>query len=883
MRGTVIREPLLRFLPFRWQRVAAVIGPAVTLGLASTVTGAAETPAEIFPAKITAPGGLSALETAFRHRDRLKPLQAVTDESPPLPPHLFSPDPDGNRLPFRPSPVFPEIVVDLVPRVTYDSSPPPQSPSQFNPDPPTGPAAARVFAEELERVKLELSYTPPPLPKTPAQFNPDPGARPAPPEAPLFQREFTLALDYGTEPVLPPLALPRGPLRQWNEITEPAVAKSGPEPAVVASRWPVRTVEMVTATDVAKEKFGLADVPDPLKLPRARTRRNLPFHPHFESSGLQRDPRVDVPPNTESANDRWRVGFLPWRRYTTGSGEDPFYYHEPRWWHPYYQSRLKGDLPVIGQDIFLNLIAASSTGFEGKRIPIPSGVSAATPGQGEFFGRSEVLSVQNNLAFSVELFRGETVFKPVEWAVKFQPVYNINYVNARETGVVSPDPRGVLGGGSGSNPAQPDNGFVINPADIDKLLNGQLTPVGDLTGTRATVRTRDYLALQEYFVEVHLRDLSDNYDFIAAKAGNQTFTSDFRGFLFNDTNLGLRLFGNAWNNRLQYNLAVFEMREKDTNSELNTFDERKQHVVIANLYWQDFLVKGYTAQWSVHANLDHGSLEYDRNGSIVRPAPLGTVRTHDVNAYYLGWAGDGHIGRLNVSHQFYQALGRDDFNGLAGRPVNINAQFAALEISYDRDWLRYKASFVYASGDHNAQDGTATGFDTILDNPNFTGGPFSYYVRQGFNFAGTSVGLKQRGSLIPNLRTSKTQGQANFVNPGVFVYGVGLEADVTPKSKAFLNLNYIRFAETDTLQTALLTDKIGGEVGYDLSLGVQYRPFLTDNVVVSAGWGMLLPGGGFKDIYRRNTNPTGVFDPTSKAGRVDDFLYSGLIAITLTY
>ena len=31
---------------------------------------------------------------------------------------------------------------------------------------------------------------------------------------------------------------------------------------------------------------------------------------------------------------------------------------------------------------------------------------------------------------------------------------------------------------------------------------------------------------------------------------------------------------------------------------------------------------------------------------------------------------------------------------------------------------------------------TATGFDTILDNPNFTGGPFSYWTRQGFNLGG---------------------------------------------------------------------------------------------------------------------------------------------------
>jgi hypothetical protein len=254
-----------------------------------------------------------------------------------------------------------------------------------------------------------------------------------------------------------------------------------------------------------------------------------------------------------------------------------------------------------------------------------------------------------------------------------------------------------------------------------------------------------------------------------------------------------------------------------------------------------------------------------------------------VNAFYFGWAGDGHIGRWNVSHAFYEAVGHDTFNGLAGRPVNINAQMGALEVSYDRDWIRYKASFFYASGDDDAEDGTATGFDTIFDNPNFTGGPFSYWVHQGFNFGGTAVGLKQRNSLVPNLRTSKGEGQANFVNPGVFIYSVGADIDTTPKLRTFLNANYIRFAETDSLKTALLTDQVREEVGWDLSIGWQYRPLLTDNVIVSAGFGALIPGGGFRDIYRRGTSPVPGYNSPNRAGEVDDFLYSAVLALTLTY
>ena len=82
-------------------------------------------------------------------------------------------------------------------------------------------------------------------------------------------------------------------------------------------------------------------------------------------------------------------------------------------------------------------------------------------------------------------------------------------------------------------------------------------------------------------------------------------------------NLGARLFGNCDNNLYQYNLAVFDMREKDTDSELNTFDNRDQEVAIANFYRQDFIWPGYTAEWSFLANFDHGGTHYDDNGNLV--------------------------------------------------------------------------------------------------------------------------------------------------------------------------------------------------------------------------------------------------------------------------
>ncbi len=747
----------------------------------------------------------------------------------------------------------------LKPNQAVSTGPPPKSPAVFDPDPnrlvlPPPPPAGTNGTNWIRVFRISTNAPPAP----PPQFNPDPGASfiPSPAAVPPWFRDDPLLPPTFFPPfITPEFALPRPDVRQGEILLQP--------PPPVVDQSPVT-------------------VPDELQLPRENTRRNLridePFHqPEYSSLPWPED----YPPHTQPRPDRWRIGFVPWNRYTGGVTEQPYETPDPQLWHPYEQSVLKGDVPVIGQDIFLNLTATLQTETEFRRVPTASGVSAAVPGAYEFYGESEQIGIQNNLGLAVELFRGETAFKPVEWAVKLEPVLNINYLNSRETGVVSPDPRGSIGGHDNRPP--PGNGFVLDPGDIDALLTGQVGPADSFRGEQNTVRTRDFFALQQAFGELHLHDLSDNYDFIAVRGGLQPFNSDFRGFIFNDINLGARFFGNARNNRLQYNLAAFDMREKDTNSELNTFDDRAQEVYVANLYWQDFMWPGYTAQWSFHANLDHGGTHFDENGNLVRPAPIGTVRPHDVNAYYLGWAGDGHVGRINVSHAFYQVLGDDSLNGLAGRPVDINAQMAALELSYDRDWIRYKASFFYASGDSAAEDGDGNGFDTILDNPNFTGGPFSYWTRQGFNLGGTLVNLTQRSSLVPNLRTSKTQGQANFVNPGVFIYGLGTELELTPKVRAFVNANYIRLAQTDPIMTALLTAEADNEMGWDLSIGFQYRPLLTDNIIISAGFGALLPGSGFRDIYQTSTDPVPGFDRLDRSGQVDDFLYSALVAITLTY
>ena len=506
--------------------------------------------------------------------------------------------------------------------------------------------------------------------------------------------------------------------------------------------------------------------------------------------------------------NRWGFDFPAYRRY---GPQDEAPYVPGHWYDPFNRNKLKGDYPIFGQQNFLAVSATSDTFAVHRRIPIPSGLGSADPDSQEFFGKFGQTALVQTFAFRFDLYHGDTSFRPIDWRIRLAPEININYVRVGENGILSPDVR------------------------------------------KGTTRLDSQVALQEAFFEARMRSLSRTFDTISVRAGTQAFNSDFRGFLFYDNEPGLRVFGNLGANRWQYNAAYFAMLEKDSNSGLNSFRYRHQGVFAGNLYRQDFLRRGYTLQLSFHYDKDDASVEYDTNGFLVRPAPVGLAKPHAVRAQYYGIAGDGHIGRLNLTHAFYQVLGHDTRNPIAGRRTDINAQMAAVEVSMDRDWLRYKGSFFFASGDKDPRDGTARGFDAIFDNPNFAGGFFSFWNREGIRLTGSGVGLVSAGSLLPSLRSSKSQGQANFVNPGVLIFNGGLEADLTPKLRAVANFNWIRFHHPEPIALTLFQSPIGANVGADAGLGLVYRPPLTDNIVISGVFNTFHPAQGFVDIFAGKT------------------------------
>jgi len=495
-----------------------------------------------------------------------------------------------------------------------------------------------------------------------------------------------------------------------------------------------------------------------------------------------------------------------------------------RWFDPYHQNTLKGDrpidrskvpwLPIRGDDWFFVASAVSDTVFEPRTFPIPVGVQTTErPGSLDVFGKNRSFVLSQTLIAGAALIKGSTAFKPPDVEYRVTLAYNFNYVDVPERRVLD------------VRPSQPSH------------------------------RYDNFLGVQELFVDKHLGNDSDRYDFHSIRIGIQPFQSDFRGFLFNDSQLGIRLFGNRDNNRFQYNVAAFWRLEKDTNSGLNdiTQSPRDDFIFTANLYRQDFPFVGLTSQVSVtyNRNREKNDIQIDRNGFPVRPALLGDLRGREYDVTYLGYSADGRIGRINLTASFYAALGEDRNSFFTSKPAKIRAGFGAAELSYDHDWMRFRLSGLYATGDSDPYNDVEGGFDAIFENPIFGGADTSYWIRQTIPFAGGGrvISINGRNGILNSLRSSKEEGQSNFNNPGTVFVGAGADFDLSPETRVSVNANHLWFDNTAGLQVLRSEGSIPKDIGWDLSVAGIWRPKATQNIVGRLSAAVLLPGDGFKDLF----------------------------------
>lgn len=520
-------------------------------------------------------------------------------------------------------------------------------------------------------------------------------------------------------------------------------------------------------------------------------------------------PLPNLPRETLAVPDRWRImqslGF-----------KFPLY-------DPYNQNVIKGDLPVLqntlGPDWFFNLGVIADTLFEQRNFPVPvPPATSTTSAQANIFGSGEQSIFAHNLIVSLSLTKGNTTFKPPDYEFRLTPVFNYTDVRVNE----------------------------------DRLLK--------ISSSSGDVRREGFVGIQEAFVDVHLRNVSDRYDFDSLRVGIQPFISDFRGFLFQDLPMGIRLFGNRNNNIYQYNIGYFKRVEKDTNSGLNDIrqDLRDDDFLVANLYRQDFPFLGLTSQVSyIHnRNNEDGGRYFDANGFLARPSSLGDQKPFGYHVDYFGLSGDGHYGRMNITTSTYYATGKTDRHPLAQREQDIDAFFHATEVSRDFDWFRLRGSFLYASGDEDPFDGKSEGFDAIFENPQFAGSDTSFFIRQNIPLiGGGGVALSGRNGVLPSLRSSKEQGQSNFINPGLLLLGAGADIDVLPELRLVANVSKLEFENTNVLGVLRQQRPPSTDLGIDASVGFQYRPFFSQNVVVNGSFAKLLPGKGYKELFPNDKDP----------------------------
>lgn len=488
--------------------------------------------------------------------------------------------------------------------------------------------------------------------------------------------------------------------------------------------------------------------------------------------------------------------------------------YSERLWNPYNGNNvLKGDRPAFGHDWFVALNLISDSTLEERSLPTPVAIATGPDaGSLDVFGDPGQTLFAQNIIAEVVLYKGDTIFKPPDYELRFLPVFNLSRVSVGERGVLRADT------------------------------------------SRDTTRNDNFVGIQGLFLDKHLRNVSERYDFDSLRIGIQPVTADFRGFLFQDSPVGVRLFGTRDNNRWQYNIGWFRRMEKDTNSRLNDIsaDLRDDDVFLFNLYRQDFPMLGFTSQVALvhNRNTETDSPFIDANGFLNRPAALGIQENREYDVTYLGYNGDGHVGRWNLTASVYYAFGTESPATFTKLESDISAAFAAIEVSRDFDWLRLRGTFVYGSGDDDPYDDKATGFDAIFENPLIAGADTSFWIRQAVPLIGGGrVTLSSANGLLNSMRPDKSHGQSNFTNPGLLLIGAGADMEVTPKIRASLNVNQLWFDNTEVLEAARNQGNIDRNIGQDVSIAITYRPLTSQNIVLRLAASALLPGKGYKSLF----------------------------------
>jgi hypothetical protein len=559
---------------------------------------------------------------------------------------------------------------------------------------------------------------------------------------------------------------------------------------------PAAQMPIATPPDVVRPNANSGCTDDPIQPLRRR-----PGHTGRDHDEPDCDPNRLPTPDTDalpapSPQDRWRIVDQVGAPATLVN--------------PYATNNvLKGDRPLLdrplfGGNWFFDGTATSNTLLESRRIPAAAGTD--TP----FLSPREQQFDSQTTSIDAVLYRGDTIFAPPDIQFRFTPIFNYS-----------------------------------------------------ATHTDGAQLSSNTFGAQALFLETHLRDVSENYDFDSLRIGIQAVNSDFRGFVLADQPVGIRLFGTRDNDIYQYNIGWFRplpknaARQDEFGAGLPAND-----IFLANLYIQDLFKPGLTSEVL---------FMYDRNRArgteIVASAQPGDGTAlfvdgarHSYDVGYFGYSVDGHLGKWNLTGSLYEVLGLEEASEFGATHTRVEADFAAAELSRDFDWIRVRASGLYASGDPDPFDKTAHGFDGISQSALFAGADSSFFIHQQLPLVLDQLNLKARDSLFPDLRSSAAPGQSNYDNPGLRLLGLGADFDFSPAVRLSFDANHLWFDQTATLNAILGQRLAGRDIGTDLSFDLFYRPLDSQNIILRLTAARLLAAPDTKPLTGGDAPFSGFFN-----------------------
>jgi hypothetical protein len=245
-------------------------------------------------------------------------------------------------------------------------------------------------------------------------------------------------------------------------------------------------------------------------------------------------PRPDLEPDL----NRWRL------LEPQGIGEKP---RNPLY-DPYTPNVSKGDIPIFGDKVFLAVTGVLDAFVDVKRNLdfFSAGRFRNVP-----YHETNVLGQLTGVLL-LELFQGDTVFTPKDWAVRVAPVIRFRCGD-----------KNAIDQGCGED-----------------------------------------IRLQEVFGELKLFEVGETFDATSGRLGLQGFNSDFFGLIYNDVQPGVRFFSELERNQFKVNLAFFDRLNKEKLSGLNEFKRRDHQVGVLSFQWDDFIQPGFNVLPSFVVNHD---------------------------------------------------------------------------------------------------------------------------------------------------------------------------------------------------------------------------------------------------------------------------------------